>query len=36
MTVNRGDVVLVDYPFSTGGAKVRPLWSFKMTETTLG
>ena len=24
MTVNRGDVVLVDYPFTTGGAKVRP------------
>ena len=24
MTVNRGDIVLVDYPFTTGGAKVRP------------
>jgi mRNA-degrading endonuclease toxin of MazEF toxin-antitoxin module len=24
MTVNRADVVLVDYPFTTGGAKVRP------------
>jgi mRNA interferase MazF len=24
MTVKRGDVVLVDYPFTTGGAKVRP------------
>ena len=24
MRVNRGDVVLVDYPFTTGGAKVRP------------
>src|SRR3954462_105134 len=24
MSVNRGDVVLVDYPFTTGGAKVRP------------
>ncbi len=24
MKVNRGDVVLVDYPFTTGGAKVRP------------
>jgi hypothetical protein len=24
MTVNRGDVVLVDYPFTTGGAKVSP------------
>jgi mRNA interferase MazF len=24
MTVNRGDVVLIDYPFTTGGAKVRP------------
>ncbi len=36
MRVSRGDVVLVDYPFTTGGAKVRPRWSFKMTETTLG
>ena len=36
MTVNRVDVVVVDYPFTTGGAKVRPLGSFKMTETTLG
>ena len=24
MRVNRGNVVLVDYPFTTGGAKVRP------------
>jgi mRNA-degrading endonuclease toxin of MazEF toxin-antitoxin module len=24
MRVNRGDVVLVDYPFTTGGAKVLP------------
>jgi mRNA-degrading endonuclease toxin of MazEF toxin-antitoxin module len=24
MRVNRGDVVLVDYPFAKGGAKVRP------------
>jgi mRNA interferase MazF len=24
MTVNRGDVVLVDYPYTSGGAKVRP------------
>ena len=24
MKVKRGDVVLVDYPFTTGGAKVRP------------
>ncbi len=24
MTVKRGDVVLVNYPFTTGGAKVRP------------
>ena len=24
MTVNRGDVVLVDYPFTTGGAMMRP------------
>jgi mRNA-degrading endonuclease toxin of MazEF toxin-antitoxin module len=24
MTMNRGDVVLVDYPFTTGGTKVRP------------
>ena len=24
MRVNRGDVVLVDYPFTTGGTKVRP------------
>ena len=24
MTVKRGDVVLVDYPFTTSGAKVRP------------
>jgi mRNA interferase MazF len=24
MTVKRGDVDLVDYPFTTGGAKVRP------------
>jgi mRNA interferase MazF len=24
MRVNRGEVVLVDYPFTTGGAKVRP------------
>ena len=24
MTVKRGDVVLVDYPFTTGGVKVRP------------
>ena len=24
MRVNRGDVVLVDYPFTTGAAKVRP------------
>jgi mRNA-degrading endonuclease toxin of MazEF toxin-antitoxin module len=24
MRVNRGDVVLVDYPFGTGGVKVRP------------
>ncbi len=24
MTVKRGDVVLVDYPFTAGGAKVRP------------
>jgi mRNA-degrading endonuclease toxin of MazEF toxin-antitoxin module len=24
MRMNRGDVVLVDYPFTTGGAKVRP------------
>ncbi len=24
MRLNRGDVVLVDYPFTTGGAKVRP------------
>ena len=24
MRVNRGDVVLVDYPYTTGGAKVRP------------
>src|SRR4051794_21587789 len=24
MRVKRGDVVLVDYPFTTGGAKVRP------------
>ncbi len=24
MSVKRGDVVLVDYPFTTGGAKVRP------------
>src|SRR5271157_1188357 len=24
MSVNRGDVVLVHYPFTTGGAKVRP------------
>jgi PemK-like, MazF-like toxin of type II toxin-antitoxin system len=24
MTVNRGDIVLVDYPFTAGGAKVRP------------
>lgn len=24
MKANRGDVVLVDYPFTTGGAKVRP------------
>ena len=24
MTVNRGDVVLVDYPYTAGGAKVRP------------
>jgi mRNA-degrading endonuclease toxin of MazEF toxin-antitoxin module len=24
MRVNRGDVVLVDYRFTTGGAKVRP------------
>ena len=24
MRVNRGDAVLVDYPFTTGGAKVRP------------
>ena len=24
MRVNRGDIVLVDYPFTTGGAKVRP------------
>ena len=23
MKVNRGDVVLVDYPFTSGGAKVR-------------
>jgi len=22
--VNRGDVVLIDYPFTTRGAKVRP------------
>jgi hypothetical protein len=36
MTVNRGDVVLVDYPFTTGGAKVRPASSFKMTGTTFG
>ena len=24
MSVRRGDVVLVDYPFTTGGGKVRP------------
>jgi mRNA interferase MazF len=24
MRVKRGDIVLVDYPFTTGGAKVRP------------
>jgi hypothetical protein len=24
MTANRGDVVLVDYPYTAGGAKVRP------------
>jgi mRNA interferase MazF len=24
MSLNRGDVVLVDYPFTAGGAKVRP------------
>jgi hypothetical protein len=24
MTVNRGEVALVDYPFTTGGAKVGP------------
>jgi mRNA interferase MazF len=24
MRVNRGDVLLVDYPFTTGGANVRP------------
>jgi mRNA-degrading endonuclease toxin of MazEF toxin-antitoxin module len=24
MTVKRGDVVLLDYPFTTGGGKVRP------------
>jgi len=24
MRLNRGDVVLVDYPFTKGGAKVRP------------
>jgi mRNA interferase MazF len=24
MTVNRGDVVLLDYPFTTGTGKVRP------------
>lgn len=24
MSVSRGDVVLVDYPYTTGGAKVRP------------
>jgi mRNA interferase MazF len=24
MKANRGDVVLVDYPFTTGGAKARP------------
>ncbi len=24
MTVNRGDIVLVDYPFTTAGTKVRP------------
>jgi mRNA-degrading endonuclease toxin of MazEF toxin-antitoxin module len=24
MKVTRGDVVLVDYPFTAGGAKVRP------------
>jgi mRNA-degrading endonuclease toxin of MazEF toxin-antitoxin module len=24
MSVNRGDLVLVGYPFTTGGAKVRP------------
>ena len=27
MTVNRGDVVLVDYPFTTDRGMVRPLWS---------
>ena len=36
MKANRGDVVLVDYPFTTGGAKVAPLSSFKMTGTTFG
>ncbi len=36
MTVNRGDVVRVDYPFTTGGAKGAPLSSFKMTGTTRG